>query len=264
LLRDTTVLANRDLLVEALERLAPALNPADAADVARGLLEVFQPGRDSSLRMPFAHALSALVPKLQGQLRASAVDFVIQAFQHANQFADRIMLAELVSELPPDVRSEALGEAINLVVRSLESADRDKRGELARKIAAFAPRLAATQATAAGRIVLNSEQTAKVLSIVRTELANTGKITDGKGWAHALNRILRPRPEVDHVSLIIEVLKYPTVAGPPSDTLLAGLRARFAGAPAPGTDLREFVAWVKTRFPALAVKLDEPPVRPGS
>ena len=89
-----------------------------------------------------------------------------------------------------------------------------------------------------------------------------GRTDHGREWAQAMNRTLLARPETEHVSIVIDLMKYPTVAGIPDDVLLSGLHARFADAPAEGARLRELVAWVKKRFPELASKLGQPPVRP--
>ena len=109
---------------------------------------------------------------------------------------------------------------------------------------------------------LADAQSAAVLSKVRNELAQTGRTSDVERWVQATNAFLRSRPESEHIAFVIDVLKYPTVAGKSGDRLLAGLRERFTDAPAQGANLREFIAWVTTRFPTLAAKLSEPPVRP--
>jgi hypothetical protein len=172
----------------------------------------------------------------------------------------------------------------------LDSGDVAERAQRAEELAALAPALTTGQATAAKESVFRiisattdrtqrkrfilalgrlpaqptSEQMATISGMVRAELAGAGKADAAEQLAQAISGLLRSRPEAEHVAEVIELLKYPTAAGAPSAALLAGLRERFTDAPADGANLRELVAWIRTRFPTLAAKLGQPPVRPHS
>jgi hypothetical protein len=216
---------------------------------------------------------------------------ILGTFKVASDPNDRMALASAIAGFPPALRSsEAVKAAVGAIISGLDSSDFAERAQRAEELAALAPTLTIEQATTAKEsvlrniltttdptqrrrfvsalarlpILLTSEQIATISNVVRAELAATGKAKDGEVLAQAISGLLRSRPEAEHVAEVIELLKYPTAAGAPSAALLAGLRERFTDAPADGANLREFVAWIRTRFPTLAAKLGQPPVRPHS
>jgi hypothetical protein len=198
-------------------------------------------------------------------------------------------MAGFIAELPPGLRPESVATTIDASIASFERTTGVARAAAAREAAALAPRMSAAQAAktrdafvrALGEtddsdqrkaliqglaqlpVALTPEQSVKALSIARAELADVGKSDEAVEWIQPLDRLLASRPEPEEGAAVIDILKYPTVGGAPTETVVAGLRTRFADAPAQGAPLRDVVAWLKARFPALAPKLAEPAVRPA-
>ena len=69
-------------------------------------------------------------------------------------------------------------------------------------------------------------------------------------------------PAETYVAAIVELLKWPTTAGPATDALLEVLHERVPGAPGKEAGLDATVAWVAATYPD--IDLDSPPTFPAS
>jgi hypothetical protein len=289
LFHQRTSLKGHSALTTLIAQTAPGIDAATAADAASATLSVFTQRYPRAARLVPAHALAALAPKLQPGLAETAADFVIQSLKIAGDADSRVKIAGFIAQLPPAIRPETVAATIDASIAAIEQARGAQLVQAAREAAAFAPRMSAAQAARARDVFvraiaetgvsdqrqaliwglaelppgLSPEQSAKVLSIAREELADAGKSDEAVEWIQAIDRLLASRPEAEHGAVVIDILKYPTVSGKPSDALVADLRNAFADAPAQGAPLRDVVTWLKARFPALAPKLAEPAVRPS-
>jgi TIR domain len=274
-------------------RVAHLVDPDLAADAAKRLVQSFpDPGASpgvSPASVAFAFALAPLLSALQPQQAAAGSDLILRTLKLASDSNVRMELAAVIARFPLR-SSEAVKATIDAMLPALDGPDLAERARRVEEVGALAPMLTSEQATTVKESILRvlstttnrtqrkrliaalarlpaqltPEQIVTISGIIRGEIASAGKIDDGEQWASAIDGLLRSRPEVEHVAEVIELLKYPTMAGKPGDTLLASLRERFRDFPAQGANLRDFAAWVRARFPKLAAKLSEPPVRPGS
>ena len=71
-----------------------------------------------------------------------------------------------------------------------------------------------------------------------------------------------PAEPEPYVAAIVELLKWPTTAGPATDALLEVLHERVPGAPGKEAGLDATVAWVAATYPD--IDLDSPPTFPAS
>jgi hypothetical protein len=92
---------------------------------------------------------------------------------------------------------------------------------------------------------------------LRKQLAETGSDQASSAMIIQICDVLRTRPESEHVGELFELLKYPVLAGPPTNQLLASL-TRFK---LPETiSLKEATRFVEKNFPT--IDLDAPPHPP--
>jgi hypothetical protein len=83
-----------------------------------------------------------------------------------------------------------------------------------------------------------------------------------EAFARAIAITLRADPPKPYVAAIVELLKWPTRAGPATEALLEMLHERVPGAPGKEAGLDATVAWVARTFPD--IDLDSPPTFPAS
>jgi hypothetical protein len=103
------------------------------------------------------------------------------------------------------------------------------------------------------------EQAANASLAIRLGLAHARDQGGAVQWAEAANQLLQSKTPVEHVADVIDLFKYPTAAGTPTDILISGLRKRFD---VPLGDLQEVTSWIEKEFPELKLQLSSPPKRP--
>jgi hypothetical protein len=81
-------------------------------------------------------------------------------------------------------------------------------------------------------------------------------------FAGAVATLLPSEPPEIYVAGIVQLLKWPTTAGPATDVLLTALHERMPGAPGKEAGLDATVAWVAATYPD--IDLDSPPTFPVS
>jgi hypothetical protein len=78
---------------------------------------------------------------------------------------------------------------------------------------------------------LSPEQAQRVLKIARAKIAKAENQDQAEPLARLIGNLLQLRSPAEHVTGVVEILKYPTTAGRPTEILLDGLRKRFSDAP---------------------------------
>jgi hypothetical protein len=99
----------------------------------------------------------------------------------------------------------------------------------------------------------------EVLLFAKHQLANSGFLEEAAAWAKAVGALLDN--EVDdeaYVKAVIEVLKYPTSAGRPTEVLLDYFHSRFSDAPVPSESPWHAVVWIEQTFPDTKALLRKP------
>jgi hypothetical protein len=93
-------------------------------------------------------------------------------------------------------------------------------------------------------------------------LATTDEPPVAEAFAGAISVLLKAEPPRAYVAAVVELLKWPTTAGPATDALLEALHERVPGAPGKEAGLDATVAWVAATYPD--IDLDSPPTFPAS
>jgi hypothetical protein len=87
--------------------------------------------------------------------------------------------------------------------------------------------------------------------------------SEAAAWAGAIPALTAGVSNEAFASGVVEVLRYPTAAGEPTDVLLRSLTARFQDVmELKSGKLDDALAWVAKTYPALRPQLDSPPERP--
>ena len=109
---------------------------------------------------------------------------------------------------------------------------------------------------------LSDSQAPGLLPAVRGLLANASGDKAAEAWAGVVAELLAHEPNDDLLSVIVEVLKYPTAAGKPTDVLMAVLQKRFPDVPELKGGLDTAVSWLEKQLGPDVVQ--RRPVRPNS
>ena len=109
---------------------------------------------------------------------------------------------------------------------------------------------------------LDPKHTEAAIEAVRTVLANADMLDVATAFARALALTLPANPTKPYVAVIVDLLKWPTTAGPATDALLEVPHERVPEAPGKEAGLEATVAWVPATYPD--IDLDSPPTYPGS
>jgi hypothetical protein len=93
-------------------------------------------------------------------------------------------------------------------------------------------------------------------------LARADEPSLAAAFAGAVSVLLPREPRQVYIAAIVELLKWPTTAGPATDALLEVLHERVPGAPGREAGLDATIAWVAETYPD--IDLDSPPTFPAS
>jgi hypothetical protein len=107
---------------------------------------------------------------------------------------------------------------------------------------------------------LSDSQAPGLLPPVRGLLANARGDNAAEAWASVIAKLVAHEPNDVFLSAIVEVLKYPTAAGKPTDALMAALQTRFPNVPELKGGLDTALPWLEMQLGADVVS--RPPVRP--
>ena len=257
-------------LARAIVMLAPKLTSEQAGEALDCVLNAYRIGGSYPHMAALADATAALGSMLDPSQAGAALDAMRRPFSYI--FSTNPRSAQIIRfKYDFAIKLNAMS-GYNPVTRKLL-----KTHEYALAYAALADAVSALAPVEANRQIDN------LLSMARYRLGSAAAEPppllqpDAQVWANIVDRLLHSRPDPEYVANLVDVLKYPTVAGEPTDVLLSGLRKRFADAPpdgaelsdsiavadAPpdGAELSDSIAFVKKRFPAVDVRT--PPTRPG-
>ncbi len=162
--------------------------------------------------------------------------------------------ARLMAALAPSLSSARATDTMNgalLVLNRLGQPDYVAREAMARALEALAP-------------VLPETARATALSPAKAALAGTGSREEAIAWTRAIIALL-PADRDAFTQGVVEVLKYPTAAGAPTEALLAALASRWPGEGAlKGKNLADkaVLDWLEAHLPD-GQSLSAPPPRPA-
>jgi hypothetical protein len=176
--------------------------------------------------------------------------------EHAEP-AFKATLAALVKGIGPP-RNRFLLDALQLVKTKLQGAQVEAM--LAATLVSARVELAPIAADLAKR--LDAAPSPDTMDQLRIRLAAAGDENAASAWADAIAAAARFEPPDTFARTIVEVLKYPTAGGEPTNTLLLALRSRYPGERELDGNLYEVVPWLRRQLGPATV--DSPPIRPGS
>ena len=109
---------------------------------------------------------------------------------------------------------------------------------------------------------LKAEQSETATKMAWTVLADAHDPRVAGAFARAIAANLPAEPAKPYVTAIVELLKWPTTAGPATEALLEVLHERVPDAPGKEAGLDATVAWVAATYPD--IDLDSPPTCPAT
>ncbi|MGN7752958.1 toll/interleukin-1 receptor domain-containing protein [Sinorhizobium sp. 22678] len=257
-----------DLAVQA-EAMA-ILDAKPTSRQAEIILERFLPVMETIPNGTASRSLIGGLASLAGALTTEQTSKVLNPRLAAITGADNKqmrVLIEAVGILPTKTTAEQTKVIVDRLLVAIKKIDDFLRKRQAKSDQRFA--LIEVLKVLASR--LSDEQLSKVLIFACENLSRTGddfeevywtlKSNDefeATHWAEVIDELLHKKSAAQHVTSLIEVLKYPTASGKATKVLLSGLRRRFASAP---ETLEEAVDWMGARFPELESRFSSPPDR---
>jgi hypothetical protein len=233
-----------EALAQALQAVAAKLTDEQAQHAAEPLLAAIKPTTSPYALRALAQGLQALEVKVKlppGQAQ-NAQSAILEAIRNHAAEPDALQaLARALSVLPAKLNDDQTRAAVAAAVdRILEAI---KKTTDPAEVKALARALQALTDTP---VKLTDPMKDDLVSLARTSLASTGDEETADAWADIFGKLVLRGPIKDRKCLsslhsddqkflhdqqlrcnIVDVLKYPTVAGKPSDTLMANLRKRF-------------------------------------
>jgi hypothetical protein len=104
----------------------------------------------------------------------------------------------------------------------------------------------------------SDERTRRTLQVL---LAWSATAPETARWTTKLTSLRPPQSRADGIATVVEVLKYPPVAGPATDQLLNLLKAIDPNAPAKDGGLPATLRWIAETYPG--INLDARPACPA-
>jgi hypothetical protein len=165
----------------------------------------------------------------------------------------RAAQARLLAMLAPDLTESSAATATTELLRMLpRTHDYVAREAIARAMAALAPRLSDPEREVA-------------LTAAKAALAKTGFSEEATAWARTVAELLPVGP-AEFTAGIVEILKYPTAAGTPTEVLLGALADRRSDEAALRGRTRldsALLDWLEDQLPN-GPSLADPPLPPPS
>jgi hypothetical protein len=227
-------------LAQAVQALGPSREQAQAA-LAPVLAAIGRATAPDQIP-PLAHAVQALGPSPEQAQAALAP--VLAAIGQAADGPDTEYLAEAFGILGRSLNPEAARAALAPILEACRrNTDPDPLLPLARALQVLGSKVTGEDA----------EHAADVAS---TMLATSDYPRIAEASARVIAVILPAMPVQPFVASVVELLKWPTTAGPATDALLEVLHERVPGAPGKEAGLDATVAWVAATYPD--IDLDSP------
>lgn len=242
---------------EAIGALAAKLTAAQVLAAFDALLRTIERSSDSVVLDDLGLALKALAVQIPPERTLAVFESLLKTIETVTDPSVAATLAQPVS---------ALAGKLALAAKLSRTQAHDARDPLLHTIAKIAASndIATLLPLMQGLVALSAElttaQSEASLALAMTRLANAGVEQEALGWADAIAALARPLPTDAYLATLLEVLKYPTTAGLPTNAILTALRERFADMPGPNSGLQQAVAWLTSRLGAEAVA--RPPKRP--
>ena len=232
-----------------LQALAPRLTDAQAQDVFDPILAAFEQNSDPTVVLGLATTLGDLAPKLTNAQTQAAIDPIFAAIKRTNDQQALLTLGAAVGALAAKLTDTQAMVGIDHVLAAISRTDDTSAvRELAKALQALAARL-------------TDAQTPELLLSARLHLASARDQMTEVAWAGVIAAVAaHERTDKVFLGAIVEVLKYPTVGGQPTDTLMTALRKRFPDVQELKGDVDTAVPWLEKQLGADVVA--HAPVRP--
>jgi hypothetical protein len=180
--------------------------------------------------------------RLTAEQEAALRDHVLAANVQADvQFGNGAFLfhyLEVLQELKVSLTSAQRSDISGRIMAALQGEKDARRFE----------GLARAAQSLAGELTV--EQTQPSIATLRTVLAWTPAAKDAAAWAAAFAALL-PKDGQHTIAEIVEVLKYPSVAGPATGVLLEALRVVDPAAPGADAGLPANLEWLRESHPSI-------------
>ncbi len=196
-----------------------------------------------------ARALMALPATLTDEQTTGVAEPFLAAIKRSGSEETRVYelpeLAKAFQPLPFKFTPEHGKSAADLVLAALKGSP-TRASEIAETLEALAPHF-------------NTDEARELLQVARASLAmvsqadNRGYVDENAldAWAGAIAALASNDPDDKaFLATIVEVLKYPTAVGKPTETLLAALRQRFPNTPELKGDLQTAAPWFEKQLGA--------------
>jgi hypothetical protein len=222
----------------ALAILAKKWPPAQAPDAFDMLVEAqLSAGGDPWATDEVGRGLQALASRLPAATVAKGYERLLKGMKSNPdpevKAATFSLFGALAPQLPNDVRDAVVNELWS-TIRSIGPPNGWNVLRLVQSLLSLRPKLAGPE--------LN-----EALSLAKRHLARATTPEEAEGWVQAIASLSSSQSDDVALDTFLEILKYPTVAGRPTDALLAALRKRFSDAPAPEDGVRAAAAWFASR-----------------
>ena len=236
-------------LALTLKSLVTKLTDAQAEAGIDPILAALKQTTDLDAKLAMAQALQALPAKLTDAQAQDALDPILSAISRNTDLDDlryQVAALQAVAAKLTDAQAQAAIDPILAAIK--QTADPDTLGLFAQALQALATKL-------------GDAQTPELLPRARLYLATAGDENSEKAWTGSIAALAaRERDDKAFLGAIVEVLKYPTAAGNPTDALMTALRQRFPDVPELKGGLDAAVPWLEEQLGADVVA--RPPVRP--
>jgi hypothetical protein len=236
-------------LGQAVQALAPKLTDARAQDALDPVLVAIGHNADPNARQALAKALKELPGKLTGPQAQAAFDSILKAIKQSTDPDDLRSLAIALQGLGPKLTGMQAQTALDTVLVEINRAsDPATLASLAKALRALPAKVSDARA-------------AELLPKARMYFASAANEDIEEAWAGTIAALAAyEHTDKSFLSAIVEVLKFPTAAGKPTDTLMDALRQRFPDVPELKGGLDAALPWLEKQLDADVIA--RPPVRP--
>lgn len=236
-------LSTLEAVTKGLKTLTGKLTDAQAQAVIGPTLAAIKETNSDSL-LSRALTLQAFAAKLSDAQADAAIDPMLAIITRSSFLPLVRTLADGLQPLADKVTDAKAREVTDTVLSAIKrwSDDDLTLGPLVGSLGAFAARVDEVQAR-------------ELLSQSRLYLATAKGNKAAEAWAGAIAKLMtRERDDRAFLSGIVEAIKYPTTAGPPTDVLMTSLRQRFPGVREFQGNLDAAIPWFEKELGSYAVE----------
>ena len=215
--------ADADQLTAIAQTLATVPGRLDPGVTHRSmgiLLKALADTTDPDERQALAIGIKALANRLEANEASADLQPILATMAYSDDAASlsalELALAALLARLDAAQLQASLATVLHGFIDANSPAQRQAEADL---ITAMSGRLSKSQTTELGKLA-------------RSRLANAGSQAEAASWANTIAAIARLAPDTERAT-IIEVLRYPTAAGRPTQIFLTSLNERDPEAVSP-------------------------------